>query len=352
MKMKIAAKINRINLMVALVFLCSVFSFNATAQDKPLDAKTLSVLVADLKQVVDQNAFNAENSALVVKKWDSRKDLAGKTKTQVINLLYEDVKSIITDSGKLYQISSIFSMYKQMPDEAFSAQTQSPTVADSKPKAVEQLVNITFGLHPYVGIEEEIAKLPGTKDIKAAEEEAQKIRLEVFDDALKANKSLTSDQKAFVRNNFAHLSKMIDKIIDDTIKENFPIEQWVMEGLDKSFSAKFTLKELNDLITYFDADTGQCVLKYVRQINMAELITGNGGRLNYTPQEKAEYETFAATSLGKKFLTAYLQETIFYEESKENAVRNKNPNADGFAILETANLNRFFNQFVKENYKK
>ena len=37
---------------------------------------------------------------------------------------------------------------------------------------------------------------------------------------------------------------------------------------------------------------------------------------------------------------------------EENAVRSKDSNADGFAIWEPANLNKFINQFVSENYKK
>ncbi len=349
--MKITVGINRINLSIALIFMCFGFSFNAIAQNKSLDAKALSALVADLKEVVSTNVTDEKKSASIIKKWDARKDLAGKSKDEVVDLLYEDVKSIIKNPGTQYQIYSIFSMYRQIPDEAFSKKpSTTDPVANSKPEIVKKLAQLTFGQHPYVGIEEENAKLPGTQDVKTAEAEALRIRIEIFDEALKANRNLNTQQKAFVRANYAHLNRIVTKLIDDTIKQNFPTEQCIFEGLEKSYSAKFNLKELNELLTYFNSESGQCVLKYVRQTSMEELIIGNGGKLNYTLQEKNEYESFAATALGQKFLPAYLEETIIYEESKENAVRKNDPNADGFAILETANLNNLFERFVKENY--
>nr|MBA3766742.1 hypothetical protein [Acidobacteriota bacterium] len=143
----------------------------------------------------------------------------------------------------------------------------------------------------------------------------------------------------------------VDKIIDDTIKTNFPTEQWIKEGLRQSYTAKFSLKELTNLVDYFQGTAGQQVLKYVRISNMAELITGNGGKLDYTKEDKAEHDKFASTPLGEKFMTAFITDAEAYEKRKENAVRAGNSNADGFAILEPANLNKIFNKFVSVNYK-
>ena len=97
----------------------------ATAQpasDKPLDAAALAVLIRELKGVVSTEARDEKASNAVAAKWDARKDLAGKTKNAVINLLYQDVKFVIKDSGILYQIYSTFSFYKRIPNESFSAQ--------------------------------------------------------------------------------------------------------------------------------------------------------------------------------------------------------------------------------------
>ena len=114
-------------LIAALVLLCSISSFSAMAQtvsDKPLDAKSLAALIEELKGVVAKSSPDEKDAALVAEKWERRKDLAGKTKRDVINLLFKDVRAVIKDSGIQYQIYSIFSFYKQMPDDALSAQTQ------------------------------------------------------------------------------------------------------------------------------------------------------------------------------------------------------------------------------------
>ncbi len=246
----------------------------------------------------------------------------------------------------------IISLIVLVAGDAPFAEAQTPKGAPAKGASVKNLIDLTFSMHPYVGIEEQIASLPGTKDVKDEEERVRKVRIEVFDEALKVNNKLTPGQKSFVKANYDRLSKSIDKIIDDTIRKNFPTEQWIKEGLQKSYTAKFTVKELNSLITFFQGTAGQQVLKYVRISKMAELITGNGGTLDFTPEDKAEHDKFTATALGKKFMTAYIDEAEAYEQQKENAVRSKNSNADGFALLEPENLNKFFNQFVSENYKK
>ncbi|MEP6904133.1 MAG: hypothetical protein ABJA66_20610 [Actinomycetota bacterium] len=342
---------NWIKLALGLSLMFSVFSFSAMAQDKPLDAKSQTSLIKALKDVVSKNAFDEKKSAMVAQKWDARKDLAGKTKTQVINLLFEDVKSVITDSGIQYQISSIFSMYKQMPDSQFAGQTESQMGSSSKPEAVEQLTNITYPFHPYVGENELVAKLPGTKDIEAGKAEDRKNRIAGFDAALKANNKLNADQKAFVRSNYDQLIKITDKITEDAMDKNFPTEKWVMEGLDKIYSAKFTLKELNDLIQFFDTEKDSPVLKYIRQTQLEQIITGNGGKLDYTAADQAEYDKFVATPLGKKWFAAFITDTKAYAQNKNRAAQSI-PDADGFAIYEPANLNKLFNKFIAENYKK
>src|SRR5947209_18543504 len=143
-------RINWTKLIASLVLLCSISGFSAMAQtvsDRPMDAKSLAALVEELKGVVSRTALDERDAALVAEKWDRRKDLAGKTKRDVINLLFEDVKAVIKNSGTQYQIYSIFSFYKQIPDDAPSAQTQKTDSAISKPAAVRKLVDITFQMH-------------------------------------------------------------------------------------------------------------------------------------------------------------------------------------------------------------
>ena len=356
MKRMFKTRITRISLAAASMLLCSVFNFTAMAQTdsgKPLDAKTLSALVEELKGVVSRTATEANEAAMVGKKWNARKDLSGKTKQDVINLLYEDVKSVIRDSGTQYQIYSIFSFYKQIPDEQFSVQPDKTGVALPKSASVKTLVDLTYRTHPYVGIEETLNALPGNTDNRAAEDEAVKNRIAGFDEALKVNNQLTPAQKSFVRANYDFLEKLADSVTATAISKNFPTEQWIKEGLEKSYTSKFTPTELNSLIAYFQGKAGRRVLEYIRVMEMWQMIVGNcGTTTGFTKAEKAEHDKFVATPLGKKFITAFLQETIAYEESRENAVRSANPDADGFAIYRPENLNKLINKFVADNYKK
>ena len=347
--------INRMNFFAALALMCSMSGFSASAQTdsgKPMQAKALVALVEELKGVVARTAPEADEAAMVAKKWDARRDLAGKSKRAVINLLFEDVRSSVEDAGTQYTISSIFGMYKQMPDELPSVQTQKTNVARSKAAAVKTLIELTYRMHPYVGVEEQMAALPGSADVKAGTEEDRKNRIAGFEEALKISNQLTPTQKSFVRANYDQLIKIADKITEDAINKNFPTEQWVREGLQKSYTGKFTVNELNKLIVYFQEAGGQPVLRYIRISQMAELIKGNGGTLDFTEADKAGHDQFAATPLGKKFMTAYLQETNDYEKSKVNAAMSKIPNADGFEIYRPENLNKLFNKFVADNYKK
>ena len=342
-------------LMAALALLFSISGSGAMAQTdsgKPMDAKSLTALVGELKGVVARSGAEGKDAALVAEKWDARKDLEGKTKKEVISLLFQDVRAVIKDSGTLYQIYSMFSFYKRMPDDAPSAPAQTTKGARSKPAAVKNLVDLTFPMHPYVGIEEQLALLPGTKDVKAATEEDRKNRVAGFDDALKVNNKLTPEQKEFVRANYDRLIKIADKVTEDAINKNFPTERWIKEGLERSYTNRFSLKELTGLIAYFQGTAGRQVLKYVRISKMAELITGNGGKLDYTEADKAEHDKFASTPLGKKFMAAYIDEAEAYEKRKEEAVRAANPDADGFAIYRPENLNELFNKFVAENYQQ
>lgn len=342
-------------LIIVLSLMFSVFSISAFAQNKPMAAKSLAGLITDLKEVVSKNSPDQKDAQLIGKKWDARKDLTGKNKSAVIELLWTDVKSVIKDSGVQYQIYSIFSFYKQIPDEQFGSKSKPNQTNSSKKESVEKLVDLVYMSHPYVNIEKQLEGLPGTKSAQEIEKinaEARRQRFENFDDALKVNKKLTAAQKAFVKANYERLNKMVDEKIDATIKLNFPTEQWVQEGMEKIFAKRFTTEEINNLTAYFDSDKGMQVLKYVRQTEMEQLITGNGGKLNFTESDKAEYDKFIATELGKKFIAAYLKETEEYEALKEGEVRRNVPNADGFALLEPINLNKFFNKFVLDNYKK
>ena len=140
MKRIFQAKINLKRLTAVLAVVFSVFGAGASAQTKPLDAKSLAALVEELKGVVARTELDEQKSASVARKWDARRNLSGKTKKQVIDLLYADLKTVITDSGTRYEIYSMFAFYKQIPDKTPPAQKHSTLRrAAEKPASLKKL---------------------------------------------------------------------------------------------------------------------------------------------------------------------------------------------------------------------
>jgi hypothetical protein len=150
------------------VLLISISGLNAIAQtvsDKALDSKALAALVEELKGVVSREAHDEEAAKAVAAKWDARKDLTGKSRKAVINLLYGDVKSVITDSGVQYQIYQDFSLYKQMPEESFSGQPEKTNVVAAqsgpdKPLDAKSLTALVTELKGVVSREAHDEKAP------------------------------------------------------------------------------------------------------------------------------------------------------------------------------------------------
>lgn len=99
--MNIKLRINRVRPAAAFALLCVVFSFSATAQDdhkKPLNGDEVKNLVARLKaSVVNMNqyfsTFEDRDLQEIFKGWDARRDLVGKTRDQVLDLLKSDYYS-------------------------------------------------------------------------------------------------------------------------------------------------------------------------------------------------------------------------------------------------------------------
>jgi hypothetical protein len=340
---------------VATLVICMAFVIGAFAQakvERPLSTTARHNLISELKEVVANTVPDGPAAASLAAKWDRQRGLTGKTKRQLIDLLYADLKTVIDDAGARYEIFSMFSFYKTIPDSMFYKRPIKTPHPLSKTAGVRNLVGLTVKMHPYVGIDEELAQLPGGGDVKAETEKQRSNRIAGFDDALKMNSKLTEAQKLFVRANYDRLIKISDKITDDAISRNFPTERWIKEGLSKGYTANFSDRELATLIDYFQQPAGRRYLHYVRVTNMAQMIRGNGGHPDVTAAEKDEYDRFSETVLGEKFHKTFIKEAVEYEQAKENAVRQSVPNADGFAIYEPENLNKLINKFVAENYRK
>jgi len=92
--------INRTKLAIALVLLCAAFSFSAMAQDnsnEPLDAEAVSALIGELKEGLPNLIDDEAQVEAIAEKWNAREDLAGKSKAQILKMLFADVKSVAED---------------------------------------------------------------------------------------------------------------------------------------------------------------------------------------------------------------------------------------------------------------
>ena len=222
--------------------------------------------------------------------------------------------------------------------------SQKPRSASSKEASVRKLIELTLSAHPWV-----IAPKPWA--VKKEDETVKQKQLSVLDDALAVNKELTPEQKLFVKANYDKLREIVDNQLAAAADAIFPLEQWAKENLEQRYTAKLTDKEINGLIAYFQSIDGQNTLKVIKNAPSSEDTVEKGGAPLDTKETEAEANKFAATPLGKKFMDAILGETNEYLTAKlEEAAKSGGKNIS--SITEPANLNKIFNLFVRDNYKK
>ena len=98
--MKIILEIDRAKPLIALALMCLVFSFGVIAQDnpnEPLDGETVGVLLEELAEGLPDLVGDEDQVAAIAEKWEAREDLEGKTRSQIIRLLFADVQAVVKD---------------------------------------------------------------------------------------------------------------------------------------------------------------------------------------------------------------------------------------------------------------
>jgi anti-sigma B factor antagonist len=116
---------NWTKLLAALALMCSMFSFGAMAQtkpEKPLAKAAADALVGELKEGLADLIEDEDSVAVIVARWDTH-NLAGKTRTQILNLLFSDVKSVVEDKETQ---DSIWEDWKEVGLEEEDAGDETP----------------------------------------------------------------------------------------------------------------------------------------------------------------------------------------------------------------------------------
>lgn len=120
----------------------------AVAQEAALNATQLANLVVGLKGALQENlaptSTGQQSYATITQRWDARRDLGGRSKTQVIDMLYQDVMAVIKNPQLQYQVSQVFAFYKRMPDSQFSAKTSFKDPRDGEVYGIKKLGNRTW----------------------------------------------------------------------------------------------------------------------------------------------------------------------------------------------------------------
>lgn len=89
---------NWTKVVLATALLCSAFTFAAMAQpEKPLDTDAVSALIEELTNSLPDVIDDEGAVDQISEKWEARENLAGKTRKQILKLLFADLRSVITD---------------------------------------------------------------------------------------------------------------------------------------------------------------------------------------------------------------------------------------------------------------
>jgi len=122
--------------------MCSVLGFSATAQtnsETPLDAEAVAALIEELKDGLPDLIDDEDQVTAITEKWGAREDLAGKTRAQILKMLFADVKSVIEDKETQDGIWTSWTSEKESdektPVESPKKPATPPVNASEKPVA-------------------------------------------------------------------------------------------------------------------------------------------------------------------------------------------------------------------------
>ena len=146
---------NRIILLAAIVMMAAAgltlsprFAVSANAAsavpqatpEETLDDEAVSALIDELKGGLSDQIEDEDQATAITDKWDAHEDLAGKTRQQILNLLFADVKSIVEDKKAQDSIWHAWTGEEESAVETSTASPQQPAPPE-KPVAATPPVN-------------------------------------------------------------------------------------------------------------------------------------------------------------------------------------------------------------------
>jgi CspA family cold shock protein len=116
------------------------FAKSQATPEEPLDDGAVSALIDELKGGLSDQIEDEGQVTAITEKWGAHEDLAGKTRKQILNLLFADVKSIVEDKKAQDSVWQAWTGEEESAVETPAASPQKPATPE-KPVAATPPVN-------------------------------------------------------------------------------------------------------------------------------------------------------------------------------------------------------------------
>lgn len=224
------------------------------------------------------------------------------------------------EKNKLYESASLNQIINQ-----FVIENSEPTKTN-KSNLVNQLVETVIRL------QKEQKKQFEEKYVKKFDDTVLRANnAEIFNEALKENKSLTADQMAFAKANYDKLHDNLEAKKKALAENLMPTDVWKKNDLTTLFTYDLSIDEIKNISAFLQTPGG------------TDLMLGKKGN--------PESDNFSATITGNRFLIILNNEVNKLYYSKLSVATDKYVE-EASKLTVTTEINKMINEFVASNYKK
>ncbi|MBP6004322.1 MAG: thiol-activated cytolysin family protein [Pyrinomonadaceae bacterium] len=130
------------------------FSLNAVPQatpERPLTEEDLSALLDTLKENLAELVGDEDKATAIVEKWDAREDLAGKSRKQVLGLLFNDLRSVVTETDIHNKVWAAWNRAPQSTAE--TAEPETPEKGSPREELDQYIAGLTYDANRLLSVQ-------------------------------------------------------------------------------------------------------------------------------------------------------------------------------------------------------
>lgn len=116
---------------------------NETEQESKLDDEDVDLLIADLAEMLDELVSDRAAIGTIVSRWYNRTGLAGRTESQVMQILFEDVKAVINNKAAH---DNIWAYWTGNENEQQQTVMQAPQKSEEQISAQTEMKDLAKGI--------------------------------------------------------------------------------------------------------------------------------------------------------------------------------------------------------------